>query len=96
MWSSLALGTKHRGNGILSAINFVERINTKSGLALGACERGAISAACPSFALINTRSHCGGSVEHNMAEFVVARKYRRRGVPTELSRSRGGKPEDRR
>jgi predicted acetyltransferase len=34
------------------------------------------------FALINTRSHCGGSVEHNMAEFFVARKYRR-GVATE-------------
>jgi len=33
------------------------------------------------FALINTHSHLtGGEVEHNMAEFFVARRYRRRGV----------------
>ena len=38
------------------------------------------------FALINTHSHGGGSVEHNMAEFFVARKYRRRGVATEAAR----------
>jgi predicted acetyltransferase len=38
------------------------------------------------FTLINTRSHRGGRVEHNMAEFFVARKYRRRGVATEAVR----------
>jgi predicted acetyltransferase len=38
------------------------------------------------FILINTRSHRGGSVEHNMAEFFVARKHRRRGVATEALR----------
>jgi len=38
------------------------------------------------FALINTRSRRGGTVEHNMAEFFVARKYRRRGVATEAVR----------
>lgn len=35
------------------------------------------------FALINTRSRCNGSIDHNMAEFFVARKHRRRGVATE-------------
>ena len=35
------------------------------------------------FALINTRSRRRGRVEHNMAEFFVARKHRRRGVATE-------------
>jgi predicted acetyltransferase len=35
------------------------------------------------FALINTRSRHSGRVEHNMAEFFVARKHRRRGVATE-------------
>lgn len=35
------------------------------------------------FVLINTRSRRGGRVEHNMAEFFVARKHRRRGVATE-------------
>ncbi len=35
------------------------------------------------FALLNGRSHLtGGRVEHNMGEFFVARKYRRRGVAT--------------
>jgi predicted acetyltransferase len=38
------------------------------------------------FALINTRSHYGESIEHNMAEFFVARKHRRRGVATEAVR----------
>jgi predicted acetyltransferase len=38
------------------------------------------------FALINTRSHRGGTVERNMAEFFVARKYRRHGVATEAVR----------
>ena len=38
------------------------------------------------FSLINTSSHRGGRVEHNMAEFFVARKYRRRGVATEAVR----------
>jgi predicted acetyltransferase len=32
------------------------------------------------FALINTHSHRGGRVERNMAEFFVARRYRRHGV----------------
>ena len=35
------------------------------------------------FALINTASHRGGSVERNMAEFFVARRFRRRGVATQ-------------
>ena len=35
------------------------------------------------FALINTRSHHNGSIEHNVAEFFVARKHRRCGVATE-------------
>ena len=38
------------------------------------------------FALINTLSHHGESIEHNMAEFFVARKHRRRGVATEAVR----------
>jgi predicted acetyltransferase len=38
------------------------------------------------FTLINTRSHRGGMVEHNMAEFFVARKHRRCGVATEALR----------
>jgi predicted acetyltransferase len=38
------------------------------------------------FALINTRSHRGGTIEHNMGEFFVARKHRRRGVATEAVR----------
>lgn len=38
------------------------------------------------FALLNTLSHRGGSVERNMAEFFVARKYRRRGVAREAVR----------
>ena len=38
------------------------------------------------FILINTRSHRGGGVEHNMAEFFVARKHRRCGVATEAVR----------
>jgi predicted acetyltransferase len=38
------------------------------------------------FALINTHSHYGGTVEHNMGEFFVARKYRCRGVATEAVR----------
>ena len=32
------------------------------------------------FALLNTFSHGGGTVERNMGEFFVARKYRRRGI----------------
>jgi len=35
------------------------------------------------FALINTHSHRGGTIERNMGEFFVARKYRRRGVARE-------------
>jgi predicted acetyltransferase len=38
------------------------------------------------FALINTHSHQGGSVERNMAEFFVVRKHRRRGVAREAVR----------
>jgi predicted acetyltransferase len=38
------------------------------------------------FALINTLSRHGDNVEHNMAEFFVARKYRRRGVGVEAVR----------
>src|SRR6202020_509129 len=38
------------------------------------------------FALINTRSRRNSSIEHNMAEFFVARKHRRRGVATEAVR----------
>ena len=38
------------------------------------------------FALINTRSHYGESIEHNMAEFFVVRKHRRRAVATEAVR----------
>ena len=35
------------------------------------------------FALINAHSHRGEKVELNMAEFFIAREYRRRGVATE-------------
>ncbi|HEX4180384.1 MAG TPA: GNAT family N-acetyltransferase [Caulobacteraceae bacterium] len=38
------------------------------------------------FALINTYSNQGGQVERNMAEFFVARKYRRGGVASEAVR----------
>jgi predicted acetyltransferase len=38
------------------------------------------------FVLINTCSRRGGRVEHNMAEFFVARKHRRYGVATEAVR----------
>jgi len=38
------------------------------------------------FALINTRSRHSGRVEHNMAEFFVTRKHRRRQVGTEAVR----------
>ncbi len=38
------------------------------------------------FALINTLSHRGGTVERNMGEFFVARRYRRRGVAREALR----------
>jgi predicted acetyltransferase len=38
------------------------------------------------FALVNTVSHRGGTVERNMAEFFVARLYRRRGVASEAVR----------
>lgn len=46
------------------------------------------------FALINSHSHRGGTVERNMAEFFVARLYRRRGVAlravSEILRSHPG------
>jgi predicted acetyltransferase len=35
------------------------------------------------FALLNTNSHRGGTIERNMGEFFVARKHRRRGLATE-------------
>ncbi len=38
------------------------------------------------FALVDIRSRRGGRVEHNMAEFFVARKHRRRGVGSEAVR----------
>jgi predicted acetyltransferase len=39
------------------------------------------------FALVNTHSHVsGGSVERNMAEFFVARRFRRHGVASEAVR----------
>jgi predicted acetyltransferase len=38
------------------------------------------------FALINTVSHSGGTVERNMGEFFVARLYRRAGVASEAVR----------
>jgi predicted acetyltransferase len=38
------------------------------------------------FAFIDTHSHTGGRVQHNMAEFFVARKFRRRGVARESVR----------
>lgn len=38
------------------------------------------------FALINTCSRRGGSIDFNMGEFFVARKYRRHGVGTEAVR----------
>ncbi len=38
------------------------------------------------FALINNHSHHGGRVERNMAEFFVARKFRRGGVASEAVR----------
>lgn len=38
------------------------------------------------FAFVNTRSHRAGQVQHNMAEFFVARKFRRHGVATEAVR----------
>lgn len=34
------------------------------------------------FALLNPKSHRGGTVERNMAEFFVARRFRRHGVAT--------------
>lgn len=38
------------------------------------------------FALVNRHSHLGGTPDWNMAEFFVARKFRRRGVATEAVR----------
>jgi predicted acetyltransferase len=38
------------------------------------------------FALVNTLSHCGEAIDRNMAEFFVARKYRRTGIATEAAR----------
>ncbi|MCC6920479.1 MAG: GNAT family N-acetyltransferase [Alphaproteobacteria bacterium] len=38
------------------------------------------------FALLNRHSHRGGAIERNMAEFFVARRFRRRGVAQEALR----------
>ena len=38
------------------------------------------------FALLNTHSHRGGSVERNMGEFFIVRKHRRRGLAREVVR----------
>lgn len=38
------------------------------------------------FALLNQVSHMGGSVERNMGEFFIARKYRRDGMAAEALR----------
>lgn len=38
------------------------------------------------FALLNTCSHRGGTIERNMGEFFIARKHRRRGLATEAIR----------
>ncbi len=46
-----------------------------------------VDGACAGFALLNTHSHLTGEhIERNMAEFFVARKYRRRGVALEAVR----------
>jgi predicted acetyltransferase len=45
-----------------------------------------VGARTAGFALINTHSHRGGTVERNMAEFFIARKYRRGGVGAEAVR----------
>ncbi len=39
------------------------------------------------FALLNAASHSGRPVDRNMAEFWIARKYRRGGVGTEAARA---------
>lgn len=38
------------------------------------------------FALVNTLSHRGATIDHNMGEFFVARKYRRLGIGREALR----------
>lgn len=38
------------------------------------------------FALVNTISHCGETIDRSMAEFFVARKYRRDGIASEAVR----------
>jgi predicted acetyltransferase len=45
-----------------------------------------VSGKIAGFAFINTRSHKGGQVQRNMAEFFVARKFRRCGVASEAVR----------
>jgi predicted acetyltransferase len=45
-----------------------------------------VGARIAGFGLINTHSHRGGSVQRNMGEFFVARKYRRGGVGAEAVR----------
>lgn len=38
------------------------------------------------FALVNTLSHCGETIDRNMAEFFVARRYRRDGIASDAAR----------
>src|SRR5579864_5194743 len=38
------------------------------------------------FALLNNRSHRGGTIERNMGEFFIGRKHRRQGLATEAIR----------
>ena len=39
------------------------------------------------FALVNTRSHSGLAVDHNVAEFFIVRKHRRGGAGTAVART---------
>ena len=45
-----------------------------------------IDARVAGFALVNTLSHCGEAIDRNMAEFFVARHYRRHGNASEAAR----------
>jgi len=38
------------------------------------------------FVLLNQHSHCGAAIDHNIAEFFVARKFRRGGTGSEVLR----------
>ena len=45
-----------------------------------------VDGATAGFALVNTVSHQGGTIQRNMGEFFVARKYRRDGIAGEAVR----------